>query len=200
MLYCPPSFAAGAERGHALAREHGFATLITAAGGEPWISHLALLPDGGDPDLFYGHLAAANPHAALLFDHDSVLLWQGEHGYVSPVWYGPGRPAVPTWNYRVAHGHGRAERLDEVQLGAMLDALVRYYEGEEGWSTAALDGAVLAGLRRGVTGFAFRVRRWDVKEKLSQNRRPDEVAGVLAALEQGDAGQRALARVMRDSA
>lgn len=175
-FYQPPSFVAAANVGRNLAADFPFATLLTQQQDTPWLSHLVLLPDPHDPDCLLGHLAAANGHSTALLDAPSVAIFHGEHGYVSPRWYvTPGM--VPTWNYRVAHAHGQAEAVDGDELAALPDT-------------------ALAAMQRAIVGFRLRVTRWEVKEKLSQNRAPQDVAAVIAALQAGDGEQRQLAARM----
>ncbi|GGX85571.1 FMN-binding negative transcriptional regulator [Vogesella alkaliphila] len=194
-LYQPPSFAAAANVGRSLAAEFPFATLLTQQPDTPWLSHLVLLPDPHDPDCLLGHLAAANGHSAALLHSPSVAIFHGEHGYVSPRWYAsPGM--VPTWNYRVAHAHGQAEAVSGDELAALLAQLAARFEGPDGWTPAAVPDQALAAMQRAIVGFRLRVTRWEVKEKLSQNRSPADVAAVIAALQAGDGEQRQLAARM----
>jgi transcriptional regulator len=194
-LYCPASFRAEAEYAAKVMADNPLATLITPAGVEPWLSHLVLLPDPQHPDCLLGHLARANPHAEVLFGQDSVAVFSGVHGYISPRWY-VSDGMVPTWNYRVAHAHGRAEPVAGDELSALLQQLARHFEGTEGWSTDAMPAAAMAAMQRGIVGFRLRVSRWDVKAKLSQNRLPQDRQGVISRLEEGDAAARQLAAAM----
>jgi len=194
-LYCPAAFRADAAYAAAVMADNPLATLMTSGEGEPWISHVVLLPDPQQPDCLLGHLARANPHAQLLFDQDSVAVFSGVHGYVSPRWY-VSDGMVPTWNYRVAHAHGRAEPVAGAELAALLQQLAVHFEGEAGWQTTDLPAAAMEAMQRGIVGFRLRVTRWDVKAKLSQNRLSQDRQGVIAALEQGDEAARQLAAAM----
>lgn len=194
-LYCPASFRAEAEYAAKVMADNPLATLITQVGEEPWLSHLVLLPDPLHPDCLLGHLARANPHAEVLFGQDSVAVFSGVHGYVSPRWY-VSDGMVPTWNYRVAHAHGRAEPVAGDELSALLQQLAHHFEGAQGWSTDAMPAAAMAAMQRGIVGFRLRVSRWDVKAKLSQNRLPQDRQGVISKLEEGDAAARQLAAAM----
>lgn len=193
-FYQPPSFAAAANVGRKLAADFPFATLLTQQPDTPWLSHL-LLPDPQDPDCLLGHLAAANGHSAALLQAPSVAIFHGEHDYISPRWYvSPGM--VPTWNYRVAHAHGQAEAVSGDELTALLTQLAARFEGPGGWTQAAVPEKALAAMQRAIVGFRLRVTRWDVKEKLSQNRTPQDINAVIAALQAGNAGQQQLAARM----
>lgn len=193
-LYCPAAFRAEADAAAVMA-DNPLATLITCTAAEPWISHVVLLPDPEHPDCLLGHLAAANPHSKVLFEQDSVAVFAGVHGYVSPRWY-VSDGMVPTWNYRVAHAHGRAAPVSGAALGSLLQQLARQFEGEAGWQTSALPEAAMAAMQRGIVGFRLPVARWEVKAKLSQNRLPQDREGVVQALQQGDEASRQLAAAM----
>ncbi|MFC3531528.1 FMN-binding negative transcriptional regulator [Vogesella facilis] len=194
-FYQPPSFAAAANVGRSLAHDFPFATLLTQQPDTPWLSHLLLLPDPSDPDCLLGHLAAANGHSQALLQAPSIAIFHGEHDYISPRWY-VSAGMVPTWNYRVAHAHGQAEAVSGDELSSLLTQLAARFEGADGWSPAQLPAAALAAMQRGIVGFRLRVSRWEVKEKLSQNRSAADVAAVIATLQAGDAGQQQLAARM----
>jgi transcriptional regulator len=182
--------------------EFGFATLITAAGDEPMLSHVPVLVDHGDdgPVSVIGHVAAANPHAALLAGR-GMLVFQGPQGYVSPNWYASPAQAVPTWNYVAVHVHGDIEPLDSLaDKRAIVDALSARHEAPlpQPWTSAKMDPALLEKMLGAIVGFRMTVRRVDAKFKLSQNRSAVDRAGVLAGLaSRHTAGDDALAEWMR---
>ncbi|SCK13360.1 FMN-binding negative transcriptional regulator [Vogesella sp. LIG4] len=194
-FYQPPSFVAAANVGRTLASEFPFATLITQHEGTPWISHLVLLPDPADPDCLLGHLAAANGHSQAVLQAPSVAIFHGEHDYISPRWYSSPN-MVPTWNYRVAHAHGQASVVDGAGLSVLLQLLAARFEGADGWSMDAVPEKALTAMQRAIVGFRLRVARWEVKEKLSQNRTPQDVAGAVEALQAGSPQQQQLAARM----
>lgn len=197
MMYTPDAFSGRLAALPELLAAHPFATLITPqTDGEPWISHLVLLADPEQPDCLLGHLARANPHSQALLRGRSVALFHGEHGYVSPAWYAAGGAQVPTWNYRVAHAHGVAEEMEGAALLRQLERQVRRFEGESGWRLPSENAAIQA-MQRAIVGFRLRVERWDLKEKLSQNRSAADQDGVVAALERIGGDDGALARAMR---
>ncbi|WP_197081376.1 FMN-binding negative transcriptional regulator [Chromobacterium sp. LK1] len=197
MMYTPDAFSGRLAALPELLAAHPFATLITPqTNGEPWISHLLLLADPEQPDCLLGHLARANPHSQALLRGRSVALFHGEHGYVSPAWYAAGGAQVPTWNYRVAHAHGVVEEMEGTALLRQLELQVRRFEGESGWRLPSESAAIQA-MQRAIVGFRLRVERWDLKEKLSQNRSAADQDGVVAALERIGGDDGALARAMR---
>jgi transcriptional regulator len=187
-LYLPPAFAVADHDAIArLVGEHPFATLVTPAAPEPWISHVPLMfaPAGPAPGALVGHVARANPHWRHANGRTSVAIFSGPHAYVSPSWYRDPSQAVPTWNYATVHAHGVLEILDDPAAAReVLEMLAERFEGGRPapWRLAmpakqrdALVGAIVA--------FRLRVDRLDAKFKLSQNRPREERLRVIAGLE-----------------
>ena len=189
MLYVPRHFN---ESDRAAIRrvldEYGFATLITTPQGEPMLSHVPVLIDHGTdgPVSVLGHVAAANPHAAILGNGPGLLVFQGPHGYISPNWYTAPAQSVPTWNYVAVHLYGELVRLDTpADKRAIVDALSARYEAAfpQPWTSAKMDPVQLEKMLGAIVGFRMTVTRVDAKFKLSQNRSAADRAGVLGGLE-----------------
>ena len=173
-----------------LMHDYPFATLITPATPEPFVSHLPLLlVAGSEPHgTLIGHMARANPHWENASNVESIAIFHGPHAYVSPSWYAEPSKAVPTWNYAAIHAHGTLEVIrDAAETRGVLDALVDRFEAgrQAPWQFAmperqrdALVGAIVA--------FRLRIRRLTAKFKLSQNRSADDQARVVSALERED--------------
>jgi len=198
MLYQPAHFAlADISQALALVRAHPLATLISAQGDDPLISHAPLMVAQGEPLRLLGHLAAANPHAALLVDGAAVTaIFHGPQGYVSPSWY-TAKKAVPTWNYAVVHARGQVVRIEDTEgkervLKALIDRHDEPYHAQ--WN--ALDLDYREGMKRGIVGFEIVVESLAAKFKLSQNRSRDDRAGVANGLLSGDPAARDLAAWM----
>jgi transcriptional regulator len=145
-----------------------------------------------------GHVARANPQAdALAEATDVVAIFQGPHAYVSPTWY-EHHPAVPTWNYAVAHVRGRLEPLDEFELRDLLGKLSSKYEGDRpnAWSIDKAPSDFINNLVGTITGFSLAIERVEGKFKLSQNRPGQDAKRVADALERD--GEVAIASLMRE--
>ena len=185
-LYIPRTFGAGDAAIGELLRDYPFATLVTPADPEPFISHLPLeyRVAHGPRGTLLGHVARANPHWQNFGPGISIAIFHGPHAYVSPSWYAAPKAAVPTWNYAVAHVHGRVEIMtDPNETLAFLEALIGRYEGDraEPWRLQ-LEGRALAAMLGAIVGFRLTIERIDVKLKLSQNRSADDRERVIAAL------------------
>jgi transcriptional regulator len=178
---------------------NAFGTLVTAGPGGLHVSHIPFVMQRGDDGKLrlLGHVARANPQAdALEAATDVVAIFQGPHAYVSPSWY-EHHPAVPTWNYAVAHVRGRLSPLDEFALRDLLGELSASYEGDRpnAWRIDQVPGEFLDNMVKAISGFAIEVTRVDGKFKLSQNRPGDDARRVADALERE--GEAELATLMR---
>lgn len=201
-MYTPRAFAVeDLDTLRDLMRHDSFATLVSTAGGAPVATHLPLLLDErGAYGTLAGHLARANPqwHA---FDGrtEALVIFQGPHGYVSPAWYET-QPAVPTWNYMVAHVYGTPRVVeDEDAVMRHLRALVARFEGgRECPSAYPYEDDWLRRMQRGVVAFELPVARIEGKFKLSQNRSEIDRARVAAEFSASDdSDARAMAATMR---
>jgi transcriptional regulator len=177
---------------------HGFATLISSGAAGLHVSHVPLVAerDASGKVRLLGHLARANPQWQALEQASQVLaIFHGPHAYVSPGWYEQ-HPAVPTWNYAVAHAHGTARLMDEAELHELLITLSSQYESHRPrpWKMSGLPPAYVSGMLASIVGFEIEVTRLEGKFKLSQNR-PGEVGRVIDAL---DSEEPALAALMRE--
>jgi transcriptional regulator len=186
-LYVPGHFAARDRATFArLVHDHPFATLLTSDAPEPHVTHLPLVhvADREPHGTLLGHFARANPHARASSAASSIAIFHGPHAYVSPSWYADPAAGVPTWNYAVAHVHGAIELAHEpAETRAIIDLLVQRFESTRAapWHIG-LDAVRLRAMVDAIVGFRIRVKRIDVKLKLSQNRTPDDRARVAAAL------------------
>lgn len=201
--FAPPSPAAVRE----LLDRHGAADLVTATDEGlratllPFVHDPA--PDGG-PGVLRGHLARTNDHWQLAARGEAMVIVRGPDTYVSPTWYASkaehGR-VVPTWNYVTAHVYGRLEVHDDVDWTARVvrDLTARHEAGRTpAWDVDDAPAAFTAGQLRAIVGVEVVVTRVEAKWKLSQNRPPADVQGVIDALSNGDAAARAVARAMDD--
>jgi len=184
-----------------LVHDYPFATVVTPAIPEPFVTHLPLLhvADCEPHGTLLGHFARSNPHAAAPVA-ESIAIFHGPHAYVSPSWYAEPTTAVPTWNYAVVHAHGTMQLAeDPAETRAVLDLLVHRFESTrpQPWQLG-LDGKRLAAMVGAIIGFRIRVKRIEAKFKMSQNRGPGDRDRVASALsDEGYAEADATAAWMR---
>lgn len=171
--------------------DHPLATLIAQTGAGLVANHIPLLRDG---DTLIGHVALANDLHCDLPDNSAVLaVFGGMEAYVSPNWY-PSKAethrAVPTWNYRVVHVHGRIawshaardKRRAVHLLTAMMEGRVN---GAQGWKMGDAPADYMVGMIDAIVAFRVEIDRMQAKSKLSQNRSNADRAGVVQGLGAG---------------
>ncbi len=196
-MYVPEAFAEKRiEMLHGVIRQHSFATLITPARHGLETSHLPFMLDAGrGPNgTLIAHMARANPHwRHFATQHQSLVIFQGEHGYISPSWY-ESHPAVPTWNYVAVHASGIAVVVeDDKSVRTMLAEMIRTYETGR-LATWSIADDYVTRMMKGIVAFEIPISRIDGKFKLNQNRSDADRQGVVRALmESGLASDRALA-------
>ncbi|MBA3487100.1 MAG: FMN-binding negative transcriptional regulator [Lysobacter sp.] len=185
-----------------LMERDSFITLITTRDGTPTVSHLPVLYSRIDDQIeLRGHWARPNPQAR--HPGDALAIVHGPHAYVSPGWY-PDKEAqarVPTWNYAVAHLHGRLIPFqDTAALSDLVGAMSDRYEASVGghWKFEP-DRDDHRQQLAGIVGFRLIVERVQMTFKFNQNHplaNRVAVAGHLDA--QGTDHSRAVAALMRE--
>jgi transcriptional regulator len=185
-MYTPPAFAVDELAWTLeLIAAYPFGLLMTAASAAPQITHLPMLAETRDQELWLlGHVARANPHAAAILEGAAATaVFQGAHAYVSAGWYEEPYQTVPTWDYEAVHCDGHLQEGDAYRTLALLTA--KFEAGRaDPWMMERLDVGYLENQLRGIVAFEMRVDARRAKAKLSQNRTRadrDRVAAALAA-------------------
>src|SRR5581483_10819803 len=152
----------------AFVRANPFATMVSNVGGGLFATHLPVLAEGevAAGGVLLGHVARANEHTQA-FDGatESLVVFTGPHGYISPTWEASG-PAVPTWNYGAVHVYGVAGAMTPEETVAFVLRLTDHFEGSPALS-ATLTADYVTGLARGIVGFRLAISRVEAKFKLS---------------------------------
>lgn len=201
-MYIPAAFALTADETEAALRRGGFAHLVTAGPGGLLTTPLPLLYDAGRHALV-GHVARANPHWREGAGAESVAIFSGVHGYVSPRYY-PATAAMsrmaPTWNYETLTVHGRLVVHDDPSwLRAHVTALTDEHERgrDEPWRVSEVADENVTAMLGAIVGLELTIERVEGKAKLSQNQpEPNRQAVIDGLGSSGSAGDRALARRM----
>lgn len=161
-----------------------FATVISITDGKPFVSHLPLTPSKVNDEIeLIGHLAKANLHWKLLPHSTTTVIFQGPHTYITPKWYS--KDDVPTWNYVAIHAIGKTELIDSYEgLVKILKFQTDHVEQQwsSGWDFYIPDDLNKENLSKHIVGFKMKVNEINFKKKLSQNRTPEDRAGVLQGL------------------
>ena len=183
-----------------LVLSRAWGTLVTGT-PTPLVSHLPIVLENDDDLTVITHLARADAELHELGDHDVVLVVEGPDGYVSPTFYETGT-YVPTWNFVVAHLHGRPELLDPEETWDVLVRTVEHFEAQRPvpWRLDTVTDYARS-IAPYTSGFRLRPTRVVGKAKLSQDKPADVVDRVITALESDPVhGQPALAQAMRATA
>ncbi|UVK54665.1 FMN-binding negative transcriptional regulator [Mesorhizobium sp. AR02] len=178
-----------------------FATVVTSGPQGLVVSHLPFVLDRtrGANGTLVSHLARANPHSALIAQgRETVAIFQGPHGYISPSWYprNPVRDSAPTWNFAVVHCHGHPVPLDDHGTARHLLRLVDVLEKDrdDRWRMRELGPGGMERRIPGIIGFDMPIERLEAKFKMGQDERLYDTAGAIGALEEKDP---ALATMMK---
>ena len=193
-MYIPSHFAENdAQRLQDFMRQHSFATLVTTHEGAPFASHLPLMLESeiGTHGALLGHMARANPQwQDLAAGAEVLVVFQGEHAYVSPAWYDSHPMSVPTWNYMAVHAYGTARILSESELENALLQLTDEHEKSlpQPWKLE-LTQMMRERLLGAIVGFEITLNRVEGKFKLSQNRSEQDQRNVMEKLAQSEHGK-----------
>ncbi|NLR74639.1 FMN-binding negative transcriptional regulator [Leeia aquatica] len=178
-IYLPRHFEGDLSAARQLMCERPFATLITADGDDPWISHVPVLYQPGEQEDELGsllfHLARPNPHNAVLLQGESTLVFHGPDAYISPNDYAEPQQHVPTWNFATVHARVRAIPLEGEEALVAMRQQVKAFEEDatQPWQLDESD-ARLMGMFRGISVYRLQITRLTTKFKLSQNRNAED--------------------------
>lgn len=170
----------------AMMRRHSFATLVTSGERGLFATHVPFLYDAepGPHGVLLTHLARANPQwQEFAAGREVMVIFQGEHGYISPSWYVSAGPSVPTWNYEAVHAHGVPRILEEARAADLLLRTVAHYERPG--SGYAVPPDFLQKSVKAIVALEIPVARLEGKFKLSQNRSAEDVQAAIHGLEDG---------------
>jgi transcriptional regulator len=189
-MYIPAHFSPDEALVGELLRRHGAADLVTVtpAGLVATLLPFIYVPEVGPLGTLHGHLARNNPQWQLPVSGESLVIVRGPDAYITPGWYAStaehGR-VVPTWNYVTAHVYGRfIVHDDPVWTEDLVRRLTSKHEAnrEHPWSVDDAPRPYIEGQLRAIVGVELLISRIEAKAKLSQNRSPADVAGVIAGL------------------
>jgi transcriptional regulator len=192
---------------HELIRAHPLGALVTLTGGGLDANHL---PFEVDPEpapfgTLRGHVARANPvWRETSREVDALVIFQGPHSYVSPAWYPTKQETgrvVPTWNYAVVHAHGPVRAIDDpAWLREFVTRLTARHEAGRPapWQVTDAPADYVDRQLGAIVGLEIPLARLAGKWKMSQNRPPQDRAGVVEGLaREGDPSRAAVADLVR---
>lgn len=161
-------------------RAHAFGTLVDSA---LRVTQVPVIVDEPSNTLVL-HVSRGNPISRAL-PARVVAVFGGAHGYVSPHWYAKG-DQVPTWNYESVEIVGTLTATDDAMLPAILSRLGAEHEGQipgkAPWTLDEVSAATREKLLQGIVGATLAIETMRGTQKLSQNKTPDDIDGVVAGL------------------
>ena len=117
-----------------------------------------------------------------------LAIFQGPAAYITPSWY-PSKEetgkAVPTYNYMVVHAHGPLQVVEDLdQLERHVRALTELHESrfDQQWSVDDAPHDFIRVQLKAIVGIQIPVAKLEGKWKVSQNRVPEDRAGVVQGL------------------
>ena len=187
---------------HEVIRARVFATIALAHEGVQFAYAPVILDEDGKSGALRFHLARGNPVCTNADGKKLSFSFVGTDAYVSPDWY-ESEGLVPTWNYIAVEASGVARKLNRDDLRKLLIDLSAQEEEKlpkAPWTIDKVSETRIEALLNGIEGFAVPLETLKGKFKLSQDKKPADIAGVIAALEaRGDAASVAVANAMRRS-
>jgi transcriptional regulator len=182
-----------------LVRENPWATLVSNTATGLVASHYpVILEETADSISIVSHVGRPDEVLHELGRHEMLVIVQGPHGYISPGWYET-NDFVPTWNHVTAHLYGTPEILSDAENFEVLDDLVDHFESQLPHPLSLdVDEQQARRIAKGTVGIRLVVSRFDARLKLSQNKAPEVVDRIIAALEtDGPFASASLAAEMR---
>lgn len=188
---------------HDVIRARVFGTVAAVIDGAVQFAYAPVLLDAENGPLggIRYHLAAGNPLAKLADGARARLGFLAADTYVSPDWYET-VVTVPTWNYIAVEGEGAVRRSSREELRKLVVDLSAQEEEKllpkPPWKLDKVPEARVEALLNGIAGFELSFATLEGKFKLSQDKQPADIAGVIAGLEaRGDAASVAVANAMK---
>jgi transcriptional regulator len=179
-MYVPPHFSESLpEALFDVIEKNPFGVLVTNGKSGLDANHIPFLLNrtDGPQGVLHCHVARANSVWQDIATGEEVLaVFKAADSYVSPNWY-PSKHEfhrqVPTWNYIVAHAHGRATiRDDERYIRSVVGRLTRIHESSEPqpWRMSDSSRDFIDAMVKAVVGIEIEISRLVGKAKLSQNK------------------------------
>ena len=209
-MYNPPHFKNDDVTAvHAAIRTRGFGSLVTVGAAGMEVSHVPMLvePAPAPYGTLIGHISKANPQwRTAKPEVPALAMFLGPDAYITPAWYTTKQESgkvVPTWNYVAIHASGPLRFFHESEpLLALVTRLTDTHEAgrAEPWKVTDAPEDYVAGMLKGIVGFALTIAKLEGKFKMSQNRPAIDRAGVVEGLTRdGGEPNTDIARLVRDS-
>ena len=140
-----------------------------------------------------GHIMRnTDHHKAFLHNENVLVVFTGNHTYVSATWYS--NPHIPsTWNYMSVHAKGIIRFLDDASLESVLRKTTLHFENYNPHSTTVFDNLPsehVQKLMKAIVAFEIEIKEIDNVFKLSQDRDQQSYQNIKEKLnKQGEDGR-----------
>lgn len=175
-------------------RRFPFATLISAQGTQPIVTHVPLTLDRsrGRLGVLFGHMDCSNPHAQLLDGQPILAIFHGPNAYMSPNIYETNQ--LPTWNSISVHVRGSVRRLaDQHHTIQGLIGICEYADPGPTAYRLSPDDPRISALINFIVGFEIIIDQLIGRFKVSQDRQErDRQLAKEALIRRTEAGERDL--------
>jgi len=184
MRYTPHYLLTDPDEVKRLIRENPWATIVSATASGIVASHYpVVLEEDAEGISLVSHVGRPDERAHELGQHEVLVVIQGPHGYISPGWYETD-DFVPTWNHVTAHLYGTPEILSDEENFRVLGELVDHFEQRMPEPLSLdIDEQSARHIATGTVGIRIPITRFDARAKLSQNKSPEVIDRIVAALD-----------------
>jgi transcriptional regulator len=194
-VYVATHFSMPQDEARAVLEDVSAADLVTAHADGPVATYLPFVfdPEVGEHGALLTHVARNNSQARDPAIGEALVIAHGPDHYVSPSWLPSqtehGR-VVPTWNYLTVHAYGRIVVHDDPdRTRDAVQRLTARHEHE--YSVDDVPADYVERMLRAVVALEIRLTRIEAKAKMSQNKSPDDVRGIIEGLHGASDGDRA---------
>jgi len=146
-----------------------------------------------------GHMMrSTDHHKAFLYNPNVLVVFTGNHSYVSATWYSNPHQAS-TWNYMSVHVKGVMSFLDEKGLEEVLRKTTLHFENGNKQSATVFDNLTeeyKRPLMNAIIAFEIEVSEMDHVFKLSQDRDAKSYETIKEKLTQQDGDAKGVADEM----
>ena len=166
-------------------KNYPLATLISVKNEEPLITHLPLIYDETTGNLI-GHIDLYNPQAELLKNNQPVtIIFSGPQCYISPSIYTTTQ--LPTWNYIKVHLKGHVQSINDSEaIKKSMMKMTEFLEQPDHKYVLEPDNPRMDGAINYVKGFEITITQWEGKFKLSQDKKPQDIANAREELKRAN--------------
>lgn len=162
-----------------------FGTLVNILHGKPVATHLPFVINLQQEEIVIrSHLARANEQWKALEESRSLIIFQEPHAYISPKYYDK-KLNVPTWNYVAVHAYGSVRIIDDrPTIHQLITQTIRNFEEEYFDQWQSLPDKYREGMINGIVAFEVKIDDLQGKEKLSQNKKDNEIRKIISGLKE----------------